>query len=66
MIRLKEGFVPSRKTPYRIPKDLYNEIKHQVDKLLKIGLIESSSSPHASSVMCITKLNGRIRMCCDN
>jgi hypothetical protein len=44
---------------------LRNEVDKQVQELLDAGLIEPSDSPHAYPVVCVTKPNNSIRMCCD-
>jgi hypothetical protein len=64
-IRVQEGFVPKRMPPYRIPETLRKEVDKQIQELLDLDLIEPSESPHAYPIVCVTKPNNSIRMCCD-
>jgi hypothetical protein len=46
------------------PKELA-EVEKQVAELLKLGLIEPSSSPYGAPVLFVGKKDGALRMCID-
>lgn len=53
--------------PYRrIPKQLYDEVKHYINDLLANGWIKQSYSPYSSPMVCVRKKNGELRLCIDN
>jgi hypothetical protein len=56
---------PIRQRPRRVPIHLQAEAKEQVDKLLKHGLIEHSTSPWASPIVLVKKKDGSWRHCID-
>jgi predicted aspartyl protease len=56
---------PIRLPPRRLPKDKQREAERQVEKLLKNGLIELSTSPWAAAVTMAKKRDGSYRLCCD-
>ncbi|UYV77254.1 K02A2.6-like [Cordylochernes scorpioides] len=51
--------------PYRRPLAEYDEIKRQVEELIKKGLIRESQSPWAFPVVLVSKKDGSQRMCID-
>ena len=51
--------------PYRIPPKWKEEVKRQVDELLRLGIIVPSVSPWASSVVTVKKKDGGVRICVD-
>ena len=60
---------PGSKPPFRpmfrlSPKEL-EEVEKQVAELLKLGLIEPSSSPYGAPVLFVGKKDGSLRMCID-
>lgn len=60
---------PNSKPPFRpmfrlSPKELA-EVERQVAELLKLGLIEPSSSPYGAPVLFVGKKDGTLRMCID-
>jgi len=60
---------PGSKPPFRpmfrlSPKELA-EVERQVAELLKLGLIEPSSSPYGAPVLFVGKKDGSLRMCID-
>ena len=50
---------------WRIPPKWTEEVKKQVDELLKLGIIVPSVSPWAASVVTVKKKGGGIRICVD-
>ena len=56
---------PVRSHPYRIPPRWHDEVKVQVDSLLRLGIIRPSTSPWASSVVTVKKKEGGVRICVD-
>jgi hypothetical protein len=43
---------PIYKRPYPLPYAMRNQVKEEVDKMLKAGIVESSDSPYAAPVVC--------------
>ena len=64
-IHTKPDFKPRQTRAYRVPEVLKANIEHQVDELLRLGFIEPSDSPMTSGVVCVTKPDMSVRMCCD-
>jgi len=64
-ITLKEGAQPVCQRPYRYPFYQKNEIEKIVMELLSVGSIRDSSSPFASPVFLVRKVDGSWRMCID-
>ena len=64
-ITLKEGAQAICQRPYRYPYYQKNEIEKIVKDLLSAGLIRNSSSPFASPVLLVRKVDGSWRMCID-
>ena len=56
---------PIRSKPYPVPFSLKEDIKTEVDHMLKMGIIEPSNSPYASPVVLVKKSDGSYRFCCD-
>lgn len=49
----------------RIPRPLYEEVKHYIEDLLNKGWIRSSRSSFSSPVVCVRKKDGDLRLCVD-
>ena len=64
-INLKEGFVPKKQNPYRIPEKLRDEVERQINELLKLGKIRPSNSVYQHPLLCVAKPDGSIRLCTD-
>ena len=64
-ITLKEGAQAICQRPYRYPYYQKNEIEKIVKDLLSAGLIRNRSSPFASPVLLVRKVDGSWRMCID-
>ena len=64
-IELKPGSKPVRLNPYRMGPRTRELIKAQVDRLLKLEVIEPSQSEWASPVVLIPKPDGSPRFCMD-
>ena len=54
-----------RKAPYRIPLSQRQMVKDELDKMIEMGVIRSSTSPRASPVVIVPKKDGGIRFCID-
>ncbi|CAA0827097.1 Uncharacterized mitochondrial protein AtMg00860, partial [Striga hermonthica] len=64
-IDLIPGADPVSKAPYRMaPKEL-QELKAQIQELLKLGFIRPSVSPWGAPVLFVKKKDGSMRMCID-
>lgn len=48
-----------------IPRPLYGEVKSYIEDLLNRGFIRPSKSPFSSSVVCVRKKDGGMRLCVD-
>jgi len=64
-IELKPGSKPVRLNPYRMGSRTRELIKAQVDRMLKLEVIEPSQSEWASPVVLIPKPDGSPRFCID-
>ena len=64
-VNLVEGFRPRSLRPYRIPEKLRVEVDTQVSQLLADGRIRKSKSPYAHPIVCVSKPDGSVRLCCD-
>ena len=56
---------PVQKSYLSIPRQLYNEVKNYIEDLLNQNFIAKSSSPYSSSVVCVRKKDGSLRLCID-
>ena len=56
---------PVQKNYRSIPKPLYPEVKHYIEDLLNRGFIRKSTSSYSSSVVCVRKKDGSMRLCID-
>ena len=56
---------PVQKNYLSIPRPLYPEVKAYVEDLLNRGFIRKSKSPFSSSVVCVRKKDGGMRLCID-
>ena len=56
---------PIKQRPYRAVGERKRIIKEEVEKMLKRGVIQKSTSPWASPVVLVPKKNGEIRFCID-
>ena len=64
-IELKPGTRPIRLSPYRVHPQKADQIRQELDLMIKMGVIEESNSPWASPVVLIPKPDGSIRFCVD-
>ena len=56
---------PVQKNYIPIPRPLYPEVKSYIEDLLNRGFIRKSKSPFSSSVVCVRKKDGAMRLCID-
>ena len=56
---------PVQKNYLSIPRPLYPEVKQYLEDLLNRKFIKKSSSPYSSSVVCVRKKDGGMRLCVD-
>jgi hypothetical protein len=54
-IRISSDFKPLRLREYRVPELLKDEVRRQIDGLIKDGFIVPSNSPMASPFVCVLK-----------
>ena len=59
------GQAPLRQPPRRIPFSLRVKVEKMVQEMLDTGIIEHSSSPWASPIVLVSKLDGSTRFCVD-
>ena len=56
---------PVRVPPRRIPAHYRSDVERQIHDMLKMGIIEESSSPWMAPAVFVPKKNGDIRICID-
>ena len=56
---------PVRSKQYPVPYSLKQDIKSELDNMLKLDIIEPTNSPYASPVVMVRKPDGTYRFCCD-
>ena len=56
---------PIAKTGSRIPYNLERELQEEIDKNLRLGIIQPSKSPWCSRIVPVEKKDGTTRMCVD-
>ena len=56
---------PIRRRPYALPHALQNTVKNEVEAMLKMGVVEPSTSPYASPIVLVDKKDGTKRFCVD-
>ena len=56
---------PVQKNYLSIPRPLYPEVKAYIEDLLNRKFIRKSTSPYSSSVVCVRKKDGGMRLCVD-
>jgi transposase InsO family protein len=64
-IHVKPDTVPLRQPVRRIPMAYQDQVKIQIQRMLKIGVIEKSTSPWASPLVIVKKPSGDLRICVD-
>lgn len=63
-IRVKPGD-PIHQRQYPIPVARIPKVDAEIQRMLKLGIIERSTSPWLSPIVCTEKKNGDIRLCLD-
>jgi len=63
-IRTTKG-TPIYQKPYPIPVSKSNSIDKEIQRMLELGIIETSTSPWSSPMVGIEKKNGELRICID-
>ena len=56
---------PVRSKPYPLPYVTKQQVADEVDKMLKMGVVEKSVSPFASPIVLVRKPDGTLRFCID-
>ena len=56
---------PVYRKPYPLPYAIRDQVKEEIDKMLKAGIIEPSDSPYAAPVVLVRKKDSSLRVCCD-
>ncbi|XP_042148780.1 uncharacterized protein LOC121837265 [Ixodes scapularis] len=64
-IKIKEGAAREPVHPDKVPMSFRKEVERQVQELLAWDLIYPVESPHAYSIVCVSKKDGGLRLCCD-
>ncbi|KAL1259048.1 hypothetical protein QQF64_009625 [Cirrhinus molitorella] len=54
-----------RQRPYRVPEACRHAIEKEIQKMLKLGVIEPSRSPWSSPIVLVPKPDGTLRFCND-
>ena len=61
-ISLKDN-TPVQKNCVAVPRPLYSEVKSYIEDLLKCQIINKSTSPYSSPVVCVRKKDKSLRLC---
>lgn len=56
---------PIRQRAYRTPHALKQQVKNEIDNMLKLGVIEETDSAYASPIVVVAKKTGDVRVCTD-
>lgn len=56
---------PITKKPYNLSRRERLQLKVDIQRLLRLGVIRPTTSPWLSHVVCVRKPNGKIRLCLD-
>ena len=56
---------PIRSKPYPLPYAKRANLKEEIDKMLKAGIIQETNSPYASPIVIVNKKDGTDRICVD-
>ena len=56
---------PIRCKPYPLPYAMREELWNEVDSMLEMGVVRSSTSPYASPIVMVKKKDGSNRVCVD-
>ena len=54
-----------RSKQYPVPYSLKEDIKEEIENMIKLDIIEPCNSPYASPVVMLKKTDGTYRFCCD-
>lgn len=63
-VHLRENAPPRRKF-YRIPERLVPQLKKEIELMLELGIIETSTSEWCSPIVLVPKKDGSLRFCID-
>ena len=56
---------PIKSKPYPLPYSARENLKHDIDEMIKLGVIRESKSPYAAPVVIVKKPDGSDRICID-
>ena len=56
---------PVRQRQRRLPQTQQHMIQEELEKMIRLDVIEPSSSPWSAQVVLVTKKNGQVRFCVD-
>ena len=64
-IHIEKGAAPKANRPRRLSPDLEQEVRSEIEELLRIGVIRRSNSPWAAPIVCARRQNGTLRLALD-
>ena len=64
-VRVKEPATPMACRPRRLDPVSEQEVKREIEKLIKMGVIRQSNSPWAAPVVCARRADGTLRLALD-
>jgi len=64
-IKLLPNTTPIRCAPYRLHPEKRDFLRKELDDLLRLRIIEESTSPWASPIVMVPKADGTLRLCTD-
>lgn len=57
---------PIKQKHYYVSPYMQEIINKELDRMIKLGVVEPSSSPWANPIVCVQKKNGKTRLCLDS
>ena len=64
-IRVKEDSAPMAQRPRRLGQDMEEEVRAEIQDLVRMGVIRQSNSAWAAPVVCARRANGKLRLALD-
>jgi transposase InsO family protein len=60
------GLFPPKQRFYPVSPAILKEVDKEIDRMLKLGVIEGSESPSSNPIVVVRKATGKVRLCLDS